>query len=64
MVPGVSPALLRPLPCSLALPSCRKYADLRERLLQKASATLEPPVVKKAKKKRHYKRKKRKHRRR
>jgi murein L,D-transpeptidase YafK len=64
LVPGVSPALLRPLPCTLALPSCRRYADLRERLLQKAAATLEPPVVKKTKKKRHYKRKKRKQRRR
>ncbi|HEX9882289.1 MAG TPA: hypothetical protein VGA65_07250 [Hyphomicrobium sp.] len=60
-VPGASPALMRPLPCSLALPSCRKYAELRERLLQKASVALEPaPVVKKKRhKKRHKKRKRR-----
>ncbi len=51
-VPGANPALMRPLACSLALPSCRKYAALRERLLQKASVALDPPVVKK----KHYKR--------
>jgi murein L,D-transpeptidase YafK len=34
----VNPALTRPVPCSLALPACRKYAVLRERL---ASASVE-----------------------
>jgi murein L,D-transpeptidase YafK len=61
-VPDANPALLRPLPCSLAVPGCRKYAELRERLLQKASVVAEPPVVtKKRHKKRHYKRKRRRH---
>jgi murein L,D-transpeptidase YafK len=57
LVPNASPALLRPLSCSLALPSCRKYVALRNKLLQNASAALEPPVVKKKRKKRHYTRK-------
>jgi murein L,D-transpeptidase YafK len=62
--PGASPALLRPLACSLVLPGCRKYAALREQLLQKASAAIAPPVVETEKrvKKRHYhKRSRRRH---
>ncbi len=43
---GVSPILTRPLACSLALPSCRKYETLRERLVRaaivKAEADDEP----------------------
>jgi len=63
-VPGANPALMRPLPCSLALTSCRKYAALRQRLLQKASVDLDPPVVKKSHHKRryHHRRKRRRHR--
>ncbi len=62
-VPNANRALVRPVPCSLALPSCRKYAELREKLLQKASATFEPPVVnKKRAKKRHHRRKRRRRR--
>lgn len=62
-VPNANPALMRPLPCSLALPSCRKYAELRERLLQKAAAALDPPVVKKKrhKKRRHKRKRRRRH---
>jgi murein L,D-transpeptidase YafK len=65
-VPNANPALVRPLPCSLALPGCRKYVELRETLLKKASAVFEPPAVKKkrVKKKRHkHKRKRKRHRR-
>jgi murein L,D-transpeptidase YafK len=63
-VPNASPSLLRPLSCSLALTSCRKYVALREKLLQKASADLEPPVVKKKRaKKRRYRHKRKRHRR-
>jgi murein L,D-transpeptidase YafK len=58
-VPNANPALVRPLPCSLALPSCRRYAALRERLLQKASAAIEPPPVAVKKKRNHYHKKKR-----
>ncbi len=54
-VPNANPALVRPLLCSLALPSCRKYAALRNKLLQKASAAFgPPPVIEKKRKKRHY----------
>ncbi len=63
-VPGAIPALMRPLACSLALPSCRKYATLRERLLQKASAAIAPaPVEEKHVRKRryHHRRKRRLH---
>jgi murein L,D-transpeptidase YafK len=45
---GVSPLLTRSLPCSLALPSCRRYAALREQLAQKASLRLEEPEREKA----------------
>ena len=41
--PGVSETLTRPLHCSLALPSCRRYASLREQLAHKASLKLEEP---------------------
>jgi hypothetical protein len=63
-VPDANPALVRPLPCSLALPGCRKYVELREKLLKKASAAFEPPVVKKKqiKKRRHKHKRKRKRR--
>jgi hypothetical protein len=40
---GVSATLTRPLPCSLALPSCRRYASLREQLAHKATLKLEEP---------------------
>jgi murein L,D-transpeptidase YafK len=58
---GVSPILTRPLACSLALPSCRKYQALRERLVHaaiaKAAADDEPKphkkVVRHAHKRRH-----------
>jgi len=40
---GVSPVLTRRLPCSLALASCRRYAALREQLIQKATLRLEEP---------------------
>jgi hypothetical protein len=57
-VPNASPSLLRPLSCSLALTSCRKYVALRETLLKKASADFEPAVVKKKRaKKRRYRHK-------
>ena len=46
--PGVSATLTRPLPCSLALPSCRRYASLREQLAHKASLKLEEPEREKA----------------
>ncbi len=61
-VPNANPALVRPLSCSLALPSCRKYAALRTKLLQKASAAFEPPTVKKKHKKRHYSHKRKRRR--
>lgn len=49
--PGVSPILTRPLPCSLALPSCRRYEALRRRLVQAAAmAAAEPPVAKTSRK--------------
>jgi hypothetical protein len=38
---GVSPVLTRPLSCSLALASCRRYAALREQLVHKATLRLE-----------------------
>ncbi|MEI9902000.1 MAG: hypothetical protein WDN31_19965 [Hyphomicrobium sp.] len=40
---GISPTLTRPLPCSLALPACRRYASLREQLAHKAALRLEEP---------------------
>ena len=46
--PGVSETLTRPLHCSLALPSCRRYASLREQLAHKASLKLEEPEREKA----------------
>jgi murein L,D-transpeptidase YafK len=59
-VAHANPALLRPVACSLAVPGCRKYAELRERLLQKAALVAEPPVVKKKRhKQRHHRRKRR-----
>ncbi len=45
---GVSATLTRPLPCSLALPSCRRYASLREQLAHKATLKLEEPEREKA----------------
>ena len=43
---GVSLLLTRPLPCSLALSSCRRYAALREQLVHKATLRLEEPEPK------------------
>lgn len=43
---SVSPVLTRPLPCSLALSSCRKYAALRKQLVHKATLRLEEPETK------------------
>ncbi len=45
---GVSETLTRPLRCSLALASCRKYAALRERIAHKATLKLEEPEREKA----------------
>ena len=36
LIPGLSPTLTRPIACSFALPSCRRYAALRERLAHEA----------------------------
>lgn len=38
--PGVSTTLTDRLPCSRALPSCRRYAELREQVAQKVSLKL------------------------
>jgi murein L,D-transpeptidase YafK len=59
----VSPILTRPLPCSLALASCRKYAAMRERLVHEAVVRSEIRVIKKkrSKKHRHRKKKRRRH---
>lgn len=40
---GVSPTLTRQLPCSLALPSCKRYAALREQIAHKVALKLEEP---------------------
>jgi murein L,D-transpeptidase YafK len=59
---GVSPTLTRPLPCSLALASCRKYAALREQVAHKVTLKIEEPEREKArapKKKKTAKKKKR-----
>jgi murein L,D-transpeptidase YafK len=56
--PGFSALLARPLPCSLVLASCRKYAALRERLARKQTVTAERPSTKK--KYRHAKHRKKK----
>jgi murein L,D-transpeptidase YafK len=48
---------LRPLPCSLALPSCRKYAALRESIAYNASTAVEPRNVRKHWKAKHRKKK-------
>jgi len=45
---GVSETLTRPLPCSLALPSCRKYASLREQVAHKTALRAEEPERAKA----------------
>lgn len=45
---GVSSTLTRPLPCSVVLPSCRRYASLREQLVHKAALRLEEPEREKA----------------
>ncbi|MBI1648628.1 murein L,D-transpeptidase [Hyphomicrobium sulfonivorans] len=45
---GISPVLAKPLQCSLALPSCRKYADLREQIAHKTAMKLEEPKREKA----------------
>lgn len=45
---GVSNVLTRPLQCSLALPSCRRYASLRARVLHKTTLRLEEPEREKA----------------
>jgi murein L,D-transpeptidase YafK len=58
--PGVSQVLTRPLQCSLALSSCRRYAALREQMAQKATLKLEEPErdkVRSPKKKKSAKRK-------
>jgi murein L,D-transpeptidase YafK len=61
--PGLSEVLTRPLPCSLALVSCRRYAALREQVAHKVTLKLEEAVrdkersskkKKSAKKKRHH----------
>jgi murein L,D-transpeptidase YafK len=59
--PGVSKVLTRPLPCSLALSSCRRYAALREQLAQKATLKLEEPDRDKARSPKKKKSAKRKH---
>lgn len=61
--PGVSKVLTRPLPCSLALSSCRRYASLREQLAQKATLKLEEPERENARSPKKKKSAKRKHRR-
>jgi len=43
--PASGATLTRALPCSLTLPSCRKYSALRERLAQKAAVTAEERVA-------------------
>ena len=61
----ISAILARPLPCSLALPGCRKYAAVRESIVHKATFTSSRHIVRKYwKKKKHKKRKKRWHRKR
>jgi murein L,D-transpeptidase YafK len=45
---GISPTLTRPLPCSLALASCRRYAALREQVAHQAMLKLEEPEREKA----------------
>jgi hypothetical protein len=61
---GVSATLTRPLSCSLAMPSCRKYAALRIAMTkEKPEASLERAVKKRVHyKKKKKKKKKRKHR--
>ncbi len=61
---GVSETLTRPLPCSLALSSCRRYAALREQLAHKASLKLEEPEREKARAPKKKKSAKKKHSRR
>ena len=46
--PGASQTLTRPLHCSLALPSCRRYASLREQMAHKAALKIEEPEREKA----------------
>ena len=46
--PGVSQTLTRPLPCSLAMPSCRRYASLREQMAHKAALKIDEPEREKA----------------
>jgi hypothetical protein len=46
--PGVSETLTRPLQCSLALASCRRYAALREQVAHKVTLKLEEPEREKA----------------
>jgi murein L,D-transpeptidase YafK len=54
----VNPALTRPFACSLALPSCRKYAALRERLalasVQAAAPDDDPPAKRVVHHKKHH----------
>ncbi len=45
---GLSETLTRQLPCSLAMPSCRRYAALREQVAHKVSLKLEEPEREKA----------------
>ncbi|MFN3622520.1 MAG: murein L,D-transpeptidase family protein [Hyphomicrobium sp.] len=62
---GVSETLTRQLPCSLALPSCRRYAALREQIAHKVTLKLEEPEREKArspKKKKKSAKKKRRNR--
>lgn len=51
---GLSETLTRPLPCSLAMPACRRYAALREQIAHKITVELDESdrSVKKKKKKR------------
>jgi len=45
---GLSPVLTRPLQCSLTLPSCRRYAALREQIAHKSTLKMEEPAREKA----------------
>jgi len=54
--PGLSETLTRPLPCSLAMPACRRYAALREQIAHKITVKLDESdntAKKKKKRSRH-----------
>jgi hypothetical protein len=57
--PGAGALLARPLPCSLVLASCRKYAALRERLARSETVTVERRSTKKYRQAKHRKKKRR-----